>query len=543
MDGGLALFMVVVLLALATFVSEDLACIGAGLLVADGRLGFGWAALACFAGIFVGDVGLFLAGKLLGRAALHWPPFRWVLTPEKVERGCAFFERRGLTLIAASRFLPGARLPTYFAAGVLGTPILTFSLYFALAAVVWTPLLVGIAAVAGTQIQEYLPGTGAGPGLLAVLLVVVALLFFARLIPRLMTHRGRRLLRGRWQRWRRWEFWPVWVFYPPVVAYVLWLGLRHRCLTLFTAANPGIWAGGVIGESKIGILEALGWEGGHVARALLVPAELEPEGRLQAALGFMEREGLEYPVVLKPDTGQRGVDVAVVRSESALRSYLEQHPRDTLVQEFAPGAEFGVFYVRLPDEKRGRIFSITAKMPPVLTGDGARNLEELILDDARAVTLAELYFKENAARLAWVPAEGEEVPLVEVGTHCRGAIFRDGNALLTPALEDAIHRLSARAEGFYFGRYDLRTPDLEAFQRGENFKVVELNGVTSEAAHIYDPEAGLTDAYRTLFEQWRLAFEIGHQNRARGHAVTSARELLALVVRFRRARRSAYAST
>ena len=44
---------------------------------------------------------------------------------------------------------------------------------------------------------------------------------------------------------------------------------------------------------------------------------------------------------------------------------------------------------------------------------------------------------------------------------------------------------------------------------GRNMKILELNGVTSEATHIYDPKFSLLDAYRVLFQQWRIAFEIG----------------------------------
>jgi hypothetical protein len=115
-----------------------------------------------------------------------------------------------------------------------------------------------------------------------------------------------------------------------------------------------------------------------------------------------------------------------------------------------------------------------------------------------------------------VPPEGERVRLVEIGSHCRGALFLDGAWAKTAELEEAIDRVSRGFDGFYFGRYDIRTPSVEDFLRGRNFKVVELNGVTSEATHIYDPSNGLLDAYRVVFEQWRLAFEIGAANRARG---------------------------
>src|SRR3546814_20997553 len=61
----------------------------------------------------------------------------------------------------------------------------------------------------------------------------------------------------RWNRLRRWEFWPAWLFYVPIVGYILWLGLRFRQPTAFTASNPAFESGGVVGESKAVALGAL----------------------------------------------------------------------------------------------------------------------------------------------------------------------------------------------------------------------------------------------------------------------------------------------
>jgi hypothetical protein len=62
---------------------------------------------------------------------------------------------------------------------------------------------------------------------------------------------------------------------------------------------------------------------------------------------------------------------------------------------------------------------------------------------------------------------------------------------------------------------------------------VELNGVTSEATHIYDPRHSLIDGWRTLFRQWRLAFEIGRANRDAGHAPTGLFEIVRLLRAYR----------
>ncbi|MEO6392885.1 MAG: hypothetical protein ABIP75_13640, partial [Pyrinomonadaceae bacterium] len=178
----------------------------------------------------------------------------------------------------------------------------------------------------------------------------------------------------------------------------------------------------------------------------------------------------------------------------------------------------------------GEIFSITKKLFPAVTGDGRSTREELILKDERAVCLAGAYFEAQRDQLLDIPVLGESVPLVEIGTHCRGSIFLDGTELKTAALEQAIDQLARGFKGFYFGRFDVRTPSLSDLQQGRNFKIVELNGVTSEATNIYDPKNSLFTAYRVLFEQWRIAFAIGAQNRARGFEPARLRTLIQRVL-------------
>lgn len=508
---GLLLIVVMVMLVAATLISEDLTCFSAGLLVSQGRLEFVWATLACFIGIFIGDVGLFLLGRLLGRPALRRAPLRWLVTEEKVEQARLWFESRGALVIFLTRFMPGLRLPTYFAAGVVRTSLPVFAFWFVLAGMLWTPALVGIAAWVGHEAQDSLDlfGEYALWGVLGLLGLLVLL---KRVVVPLLTWRGRRLLWGRLQRVWRWEFWPVWLFYLPVVGWMAWLSLRYRSLALVTCANPAIPTGGFIGESKSAILDGLGADDPRVARYVLLRAG-DP-ARAEVGAAFAAEHGL--PVVLKPDVGQRGSGVQVLRTPAHLAEALEHMPVDSVLQAFAPGDEFGVFYARRPSEDRGQILSITEKVIPTVTGDGVRTLEQLILADGRAVCQAQVYLDTNASRLDQVLPAGEEVALVDLGTHARGAQFLDGARVNTPELLDAIDDLSRQYEGFYFGRYDLRVPTEEQLARGEGFRVIELNGVTSESTHIYDPRHGLLHAWGTLLRQWSLAWAIARENADRG---------------------------
>ncbi len=278
-----------------------------------------------------------------------------------------------------------------------------------------------------------------------------------------------------------------------MLIWIAWLAIRYRSATLFTAANPAIPAGGFIGESKADILEGLG--DGWVAPFRLIDGSLPYEEKLSRVREFVNSQGSSFPVVLKPDAGQRGTGVKIANDWPAVGEYCRLARMDFLVQRFVPGVEYGVFYVRKPGQPSGRVFSVTEKVLPSVQGNGTSTLSDLVLADPRAVCLAPLYLEALGRRCAEVPAEGVTVSLTDLGTHCRGAVFLDGGHLLTPELEATIDRISKSFEGFHFGRYDIRVPSQEDLLHGRNLQIVELNGVTSEATHIYDPKNSIFDAY------------------------------------------------
>jgi hypothetical protein len=356
-----------------------------------------------------------------------------------------------------------------------------------------------------------------------------------------LTWRRRRLLYSSWVRLSRWEFWPPWAAYAPVMCYVLGLAARHRSLTVFTAANPAIPAGGFVGESKMDILRGLG--PASVARSLLVEGPLPASAKVERVEAFLSSLDCQLPIVVKPDQGQRGSGVVVARTREALHARLAHTDVDTIVQEYVPGVEFGVFYVRRPGESRGHIVSITEKRLPSVTGDGRSTLEELILKDPDTIGMARFHLRQHADCLCQVPASAQVVGLGDCGSHCRGARFYDAGALLTPALEHAIEDVAIRFDGFCFGRFDLRAPSRGSLMRGEDITILELNGVTSEVTHIYDPRVSLIEAYRALCRQWRLAFEIGAANAARGARVWSLAELTELVAAHAGSQRAAAATS
>ena len=497
------------LLAVATFGSEDLACISGGLLASRHVISFGTTVGGCLTGIFVGDILLFLLGRWCGNRLQKLPFVSGWVDNSLVDAGRDWVESHAAKLIVASRFLPGSRLPTYCSMGATGMPLRKFTGWFLLAVVIWTPLLVGLSMLFGDTLLPFFEENERYlfPGF--VLMVVLGLIL-VRSASSFATWKGRRLLLSRWRRIRHWEFWPSWLIYTLLVPTIVRLTLRHRSFTVFTAANPAIDCGGLAVEPKLISLAALEDSGNVPAYRVVASIEELDE--------FLAGKNLNYPMVLKPNEGEKGRGVGIVKSRDEAALYLSSVPEGVVIvaQDYVEGEEFGIFYYRFPGEEKGEILGITEKKYLDVVGDGERSLEELILGDERAVCMAPFFLTKHRQHLWDVPEKGERVGLAQIGTHCRGALFLDGERFRSESLLAEMDRISGNFDGFYFGRYDVKAPSAESLAKGEQITVLELNGVTSEATMMYDPGYSLRKGMGTLRRQWALAYSIGAANRKRG---------------------------
>jgi len=236
-------------------------------------------------------------------------------------------------------------------------------------------------------------------------------------------------------------------------------------------------------------------------------------------LAAIQSAGLELPLVAKPDRGCRGAGVRVICDRAVLERYLAAFPlgqRIVLQRLVDHEAEAGIFYTRDPRTGSGAVRSITLKYFPYVVGDGRASLRALIHADPRAGQVPHLYLDRNAHRLDWVPADGEPVRLAFAGSHSKGAIFRDGSHLITPAMSAAFDSVARAIPDFHFGRFDIRFDDYRNLQQGHGFTILEVNGAGAESTEIWDARMTLGRAYRILMRQWRWAFEIGAGNRKRG---------------------------
>jgi hypothetical protein len=319
----------------------------------------------------------------------------------------------------------------------------------------------------------------------------------------------------------------MWLFYSPVACWVALLALRYGGLSTMTAANPGMPDGGTLGESKFDILTRLPAESTIPSvRVLAGPTRV----RVGTVLDVMREADWRFPLIMKPDVGQRGVDVKLVRDSEGVQNYFLRAPGPVLIQPYDEGPfEAGVFYYRMPGWSRGRILSITDKQFPYVIGDGRSSLEQLVWEHPRYRMQAALFLRRHRRHAARVLNQGERFQLTIAGNHAQGTLFRDGSHLLTPALAERIDAIARAYPGFFVGRFDIRYRNVEDFKAGRNLAIVELNGASAESTNIYDPDGSLLDAYRQLFRQWSIVFAIGAANRSNGVHTSSPRRLFDLV--------------
>lgn len=502
----------VLLIALGTLLSEDLACIAAGILAAKGWIPLPLAIGAATVGIYSGDLGLYWLGRLSQRTQKKWHWLARIASEERVTKGRKLFERFGTRWIFLSRFLPGSRVPSYVAAGAVGWSFPRFAIALAIAVVIWTPILVSFAYFSGQKALAIIEGYQKWAYPVLALLVLVLFLILKVIIP-LFSWQGRLILAGKWRRLTHWEYWSPAIVYPLSLWPLFLRRLRGQRTLDFLLCNPAMPLSGFAMESKGDILDS--FQPPHPTQIRIADyLRFTTEGR-EAVTQFAEKHG--FPLVLKPDIGERGNGVTIVRSVEEAQEWLDQNENTSaLVQEFIPGLEVGIHWAQIPGEAKGRITSLARKLPQSLHGNGRDTIEELILRDKRAAAMAKHFLKQFSARLDEVPAKDEKIVLTELGTHCLGAIFEDARADITPALSQAMDGAGLSYEGFHFGRYDIRVADEESLRAGKGLVILELNGVTGEPAHIYQPNYPLHRGLKDLRKHYQLASQIGEKLREQG---------------------------
>ena len=68
--------------------------------------------------------------------------------------------------------------------------------------------------------------------------------------------------------------------------------------------------------------------------------------------GFLKKQNLTYPLIAKPDSGERGKNVVKIHSKAELTAYLKVSKHDLIIQQYIDyPIELGILYHYDPQKK------------------------------------------------------------------------------------------------------------------------------------------------------------------------------------------------
>lgn len=298
------------------------------------------------------------------------------------------------------------------------------------------------------------------------------------------------------------------MFYIPNIPYALYLSAKAKHLAFYTATNPAIENSGIGTESKY-------------KTTMLIPEKFRPKSILvtpettfNSVISSIEKQQITYPLIAKPDIGFRGLLVKKINSENELKKYLNKYQINIIIQEFIDYEnECGIFYYRKPLDKSGHITSITLKKFLSVTGDGKSTLKELILNNKRAKLYFDLLIEIHQDKLYTVPQKNKRIKLTVIGNHSKGTQFINGNHLISKKLTETFNKLNQEIPGWFYGRIDLKYNSFLELEKGNDFKILEINGILAEPTHIYDAKNfTYLKALKTIRKHWKTIFEIATVN-------------------------------
>jgi membrane protein DedA with SNARE-associated domain len=542
----------IVVLLVLPFAHEDLAIVLGGYIVVNDLMPVGLVAASIYGGIIASDFALYG----IGAAARHVPWLSRFAVDERVRRFGDTLKRNVFGLVALCRVVPGVVFVAFVACGWTRVSLARFTAASLVISALYLPLMLYLVIVFGDALDDRL-GLWAWP----MLFLVVAATSFARkrvfafakasepepageaVLPATcfgmppLTRADRKVAKA--------ERIPPGLFYVPLVLNWLLLGLRYRSLTLPTAVNPKIFAGGMWGESKSSYFFDVDpamrkW----IADFVVIQRSVgvwNLGADIDRAARALAEAGLDFPVIAKPDIGWHGYGVRLIEDLAQLESYIARYPESAtlILQRFVPHAgEAAVLYARLPEEPSGRILSLTFRYFPHVVGNGSLTVRQLIDSDERAKWKSALHLGIDPSHhgvdprnLDTIPARGEVVRIALIGNQRAGALYRDGRRHITAALEARFDAIGRSMNEFHYGRFDLRFESLDGFMRGEDFSIMEINGIGGEAIDCWDPRLAVGEVYRRLANQQRLLFLIGQRNRERGFQPTRIGDFIGSLIR------------
>ena len=308
-----------------------------------------------------------------------------------------------------------------------------------------------------------------------------------------------------------WELWNFYVLYAPVSVVWFWYCLRSWSVWFFSSSNPTITFGGFEGEGKKEMYDQLPPH--LVPRTIYIMHDLT----YQEVIQKVRDAGFNYPFIVKPDIGMKGMLFRKIESEEQLVRYHERIPVEYIVQDLVElPVEVSVFYYRYPDQQKGTVSGFIHKELLQVKGNGESTLKELIQQHPRAKFRMDEMEHRHGHRFNRVIPQDEIFYLSYAGNHNRGAHFTNLHKEIDEDLQKVFDKLSHYTDKFFYGRYDIKTTSIEDLKKGKNFLILEFNGCGAEPNHIYDCGMSIWKAYGVILTHWKALYRISRYNHKNG---------------------------
>ena len=323
------------------------------------------------------------------------------------------------------------------------------------------------------------------------------------------------ILSNIWVKTSNWEYWPAWLFNIPVGVMWLYQAARCRSIFFFSRVNPAIETGGFFSEEK--------WPIYQMFQPSLIPSGvlIQDGFAVDKMLALFQRSKLTFPVLVKPNIGERGMGIKKIGTLHDLNQYHSAAAYDFIIQEFIDlPCEMSVLAYRIPNTSDIAVTSVCLKEKLTLVGDGNSTLDQLAIKHYRSRVQWPRLRDHFDSRI--VLNKDEKLLLEPIGNHSRGTTFLDGNELINEPFRSTIEKLfnSIKADVQY-GRFDIIYESIVSFNNFKFFKVIEFNGVGSEPAHIYQPGFSLLRAYSVLWRHACILGDISLDQKSKGKRVMS----------------------
>ncbi len=298
----------------------------------------------------------------------------------------------------------------------------------------------------------------------------------------------------------KFEFWDYRFFYALLGPIFVYLAVKYRNFRFHKQVNTFLPNGGFFYENKELMLAK-------------IPAKYLPQAVLWPKSEPLPVFVFDFPVVAKTLDGQRGNGVFITKNITELENIRTSRPVDLLLQEFVSSPiELAIFYSRLPNESKGIVSSVTEKELLKVKGNGQNSIWELLMQHPRGFMLKDILKKNVKIDWASVPLVGEDVLIEPIGNHCRGTIFKENHLLDRTKAALVCDEILKDFEGFYYGRFDMKIETYEKFYNHEGIRILELNGVNADVAHIFEPNYSFWSTIKAIYWHWNRMAAIAKIN-------------------------------